>query len=153
MCGIVGLFAKNKAIEQQLGDLLSTMLIEMTDRGPDSAGVAIYRAPVADGCGKVVLQHPDEDYDWHGLAERASADWREANIEQRGNHAVLRFDGSIDGARKLAETVMRGALNPIMWVRFLHPEPFYEASHLYTRNGSVDDDKVVSVPQQCLGLV
>lgn len=42
MCGIVGLFAKDKAIEPQLGRLLSNMLEVMTDRGPDSAGFAIY---------------------------------------------------------------------------------------------------------------
>ena len=42
MCGIVGLFIKNDAMRPQLGDLLSDMLITMTDRGPDSAGIAIY---------------------------------------------------------------------------------------------------------------
>ena len=42
MCGIVGLFLKNEAMRPQLGDLLSDMLITMTDRGPDSAGIAIY---------------------------------------------------------------------------------------------------------------
>jgi methylamine---glutamate N-methyltransferase subunit A len=42
MCGIVGLFAKDKAIEPQLGRFLSSMLEVMTDRGPDSAGFAIY---------------------------------------------------------------------------------------------------------------
>ena len=42
MCGIVGLFLKNEAMKPQLGELLSAMLITMTDRGPDSAGIAIY---------------------------------------------------------------------------------------------------------------
>ena len=42
MCGIVGLFAKQKTIESRLGTLLGDMLIAMSDRGPDSAGVAIY---------------------------------------------------------------------------------------------------------------
>jgi glutamate synthase domain-containing protein 1 len=37
MCGIVGLFLKDKALEPQLGQMLSDMLITMTDRGPDSA--------------------------------------------------------------------------------------------------------------------
>ncbi len=37
MCGIVGLFLKDKSLEPQLGQLLSDMLITMTDRGPDSA--------------------------------------------------------------------------------------------------------------------
>lgn len=44
MCGIVGLFLKDKSLEPQLGAMLSDMLITMTDRGPDSAGIAIYGA-------------------------------------------------------------------------------------------------------------
>ncbi len=42
MCGIVGLFLKKDELRPQLGDLLTDMLITMTDRGPDSAGIAIY---------------------------------------------------------------------------------------------------------------
>lgn len=42
MCGIVGLFLKDKALEPQLGSLLANMLEVMTDRGPDSAGFAVY---------------------------------------------------------------------------------------------------------------
>ena len=42
MCGIVGLFLKQESLRPRLGDLLTEMLITMTDRGPDSAGIAIY---------------------------------------------------------------------------------------------------------------
>ena len=42
MCGIVGLFLKRDALQPQLGQLLTEMLITMTDRGPDSAGIAVY---------------------------------------------------------------------------------------------------------------
>ena len=45
MCGIVGLFLKDKSLEPQLGSMLSEMLISLSDRGPDSAGIAIYGAP------------------------------------------------------------------------------------------------------------
>ena len=38
MCGIVGLFLKNPALQPELGRHLQTMLIGMTERGPDSAG-------------------------------------------------------------------------------------------------------------------
>jgi glutamate synthase domain-containing protein 1 len=44
VCGIVGLFLKSKALEPQLGAMLSQMLGVMTDRGPDSAGFAVYGA-------------------------------------------------------------------------------------------------------------
>ena len=42
MCGIVGLFLKDRTLEPQLGALLAGMLEVMTDRGPDSAGFAVY---------------------------------------------------------------------------------------------------------------
>jgi glutamate synthase domain-containing protein 1 len=42
MCGIAGLFAKTPAAERRLGDHLADMLLQLADRGPDSAGVAVY---------------------------------------------------------------------------------------------------------------
>ena len=42
MCGIVGLFLKDKALEPHLGGLVAGMLATMCDRGPDSAGFAVY---------------------------------------------------------------------------------------------------------------
>ena len=44
MCGIVGLFLKKPALESELGRLTMDMLKVMTDRGPDSAGFAVYGA-------------------------------------------------------------------------------------------------------------
>ena len=38
MCGIVGLFLKDRSLEPELGQMLTDMLVTMTDRGPDSAG-------------------------------------------------------------------------------------------------------------------
>lgn len=48
MCGIVGLFLKDRSLEPRLGELLAGMLEVMTDRGPDSAGFAVYGAGDAD---------------------------------------------------------------------------------------------------------
>jgi len=42
MCGIVGLHLREPALYPRLGALLATMLSELVDRGPDSAGMAIY---------------------------------------------------------------------------------------------------------------
>jgi glutamate synthase domain-containing protein 1 len=42
MCGIVGLFLKNPALQPRLGALTSGMMEVMSDRGPDSAGFAVY---------------------------------------------------------------------------------------------------------------
>ncbi len=74
MCGIVGLYLKNKALESQLGALFEPMLIAMTDRGPDSAGFAIYGDEVADNSIKLTLRHADENYDWAALAEKAQTE-------------------------------------------------------------------------------
>ncbi len=48
MCGIVGLFLKEHDLRPQLGSLLGQMLQVMTDRGPDSAGFAVYGEGAAD---------------------------------------------------------------------------------------------------------
>ena len=42
MCGIVGLYFKKKKFHKNLGKYLSGMLDNMSSRGPDSAGFAIY---------------------------------------------------------------------------------------------------------------
>ncbi|MDE1167571.1 MAG: glutamine amidotransferase family protein [Pseudomonas sp.] len=67
MCGIVGLYLKNPQLESQLGKLFEPMLEAMTDRGPDSAGFAIYGDEVADGWVKLTLQSTTEGFDWQTL--------------------------------------------------------------------------------------
>ena len=42
MCGIIGLFLKDDKLNCNLGSMLSSMLNTMSDRGPDSSGLAIY---------------------------------------------------------------------------------------------------------------
>ena len=64
MCGIVGLFAKSPEIEARLGEHLAAMLVQMSDRGPDSAGVAVYRDPAPAGWSKLTLYAADPG---HGL--------------------------------------------------------------------------------------
>ena len=58
MCGIVGLYLKDEALKPQLGRLLSDMLVTMSDRGPDSAGIAIY-SDARDGRAKITVQSDD----------------------------------------------------------------------------------------------
>ncbi|WOE33072.1 MULTISPECIES: glutamine amidotransferase family protein [unclassified Acinetobacter] len=67
MCGIVGLYLKNPALESQLGQLFEPMLQSMTGRGPDSAGFAIYGDEVADGWVKLTLQSVQDHFDWSAL--------------------------------------------------------------------------------------
>ncbi|MCV0428942.1 MAG: glutamine amidotransferase family protein [Roseibium sp.] len=70
MCGIVGLFLKKDALHPHLGDMLTDMLITMTDRGPDSAGIAIY-GEAGDGL-KITLQSDTPEVDFAGLKEDLS---------------------------------------------------------------------------------
>src|SRR5437870_3949783 len=59
MCGIVGLYCKSPELEPLVGSYLSAMLVQMGDRGPDSAGVAVYRNPAPDGFCKLTLYSSD----------------------------------------------------------------------------------------------
>ena len=74
MCGIVGLYAKSAATSAQLGRHAGRMLIEMGDRGPDSAGLAVYRDPLAAGSTKLSLHARDGAVDWEALATRLGAE-------------------------------------------------------------------------------
>lgn len=65
MCGIVGLFLKDEALEPSLGAMLADMLGVMTDRGPDSAGFAVYTKPT---CSQVKLTVSGQDIDGLGVA-------------------------------------------------------------------------------------
>lgn len=94
MCGIVGLYLKNEALYPELGALFKPMLVEMTSRGPDSAGVAIYRNPVGEGQIKFSLAHASSDYDWATLADALSTALScNTDITRKDTHAILVTDG------------------------------------------------------------
>lgn len=100
MCGIVGLFLKNPALRGELGVHFATMLEAMSERGPDSAGMAIYHNRVPDSRCKLTLYHPDSTYDWSELAADVAAALEvAADIEIRADHAVLAVDGDETMAR------------------------------------------------------
>jgi methylamine---glutamate N-methyltransferase subunit A len=109
MCGIVGLFAKSLETEERLGEHLAAMLTQMSDRGPDSAGVAVYRDPAPTGSSKLTLFSADPLYDWQALCVelgRAFGGSPEASV--RSTHAVL--------------VVESEPLEAEAWVRRSHPE-------------------------------
>src|SRR5687768_12683705 len=68
MCGIVGLFAKSNEVEARLGADLAAMLVQLSDRGPDSAGVAFYRDEAPSGSTKLTLYSADASEDWDAVA-------------------------------------------------------------------------------------
>jgi glutamate synthase domain-containing protein 1 len=90
MCGIVGLFAKSPGIEQQLGEHLAAMLVQMSSRGPDSAGVAVYRDPAPSGSSKLTLYSADPREQWDAVRDRlrdAFGACEEPSV--RASHAVF----------------------------------------------------------------
>jgi glutamate synthase domain-containing protein 1 len=100
MCGIVGLFLKDPKLEPQLGAMLTDMLITMTDRGPDSAGIAIYGG-AKDGLGKLTIQsaHPEKDFkDLDGDLHDAIG--QPVTMKIKSTHAVLEVPlAQLDAAR------------------------------------------------------
>jgi glutamate synthase domain-containing protein 1 len=63
MCGIVGLHLRDTGLHPQLGTLLEAMLGQIVERGPDSAGVAVYgdrrRCPEGHAAVSVIGALPD----------------------------------------------------------------------------------------------
>lgn len=100
MCGIVGLFLKDPKLEPQLGAMLTDMLITMTDRGPDSAGIAIYGRPEK-GKAKLTVQSPAPEADFANLTEdlgRAIA--AKVTGQVKDTHMVLELpEDRLDAAR------------------------------------------------------
>jgi glutamate synthase domain-containing protein 1 len=87
MCGIVGLFLKDSALEPQLGQLTARMLEVMSDRGPDSAGFAVYGDP-APGV-KLTVRGPEGTDLREAAARLSEMAGCEVPVSLRGDHAVL----------------------------------------------------------------
>ena len=83
MCGIVGLFLKHPGLEPELGSHLAAMLATMRDRGPDSAGFAVFGRD--DGTVKLTVR---------GSGLPALAAWLELDADLRDTHAVLHVPAS-----------------------------------------------------------
>ena len=104
MCGIVGLFSKSPEVSERLGADLSAMLRQLSDRGPDSAGVAFYRNPAPPGWTKVSLFSADPRQDWAGVRDALGV----ADPEVHGSHAVFVIEAD--------------AADAVEWLRERYPE-------------------------------
>src|SRR5271154_1394682 len=87
MCGIVGLYLKDRALEPELGVLLAGMLGTLCDRGPDSAGFAVYGAP-APGAIKLTVRGP-RGCDYADIVRRLEAGAPPLPYVVRDTHLVL----------------------------------------------------------------
>ena len=90
MCGIAGLYTKTDTLRSQLGFHLAAMLGQLSDRGPDSAGVAFYRDPAPDGWCKISVYSPAAEPDWADLADALAVRFGDASLSAtRATHAVF----------------------------------------------------------------
>jgi glutamate synthase domain-containing protein 1 len=89
MCGIAGLFSKSLDVSGHLGGHLAAMLLQLSDRGPDSAGIAVYRDPAPSGSSKVSLFSPDPAQDWGAVRDALAAELGAGEPEVIASHAVI----------------------------------------------------------------
>jgi methylamine---glutamate N-methyltransferase subunit A len=129
MCGIVGLLIKDPEKRHHLGEWMVPMLVGMTERGPESAGMAVFGSPVSLKNRKLSLYSEDPDFDWTKFkADASGALGDDIALEVRTNHAVL-------GTSKDAEVTKR-------WVHKAYP-----SLHLLSIGRSMDLYKDIGLPQ------
>jgi len=143
MCGIVGLFYKSPELEPRLGGHLAAMLEQMSDRGPDSSGVAVYRDPAPSGSSKLTLYSFDPEMSWDALCSDLAATFggaHEAGV--RANHAVIVVEAEageveewIRGRRPDLRVMSAGRAIEI-YKEVGRPEKFIEQFHLGDIEGS-----------------
>jgi len=94
MCGIVGLHLKEAALHRRLGELLTPMLLAMSERGPDSAGIAIYGDRALDGSLKWSLRASAGEIPWDDVGARLGREL-DTIVQMRrvADAAVVTLDG------------------------------------------------------------
>tara|TARA_R110001606_G_scaffold348746_1_gene498430 strand:- start:67095 stop:67991 length:897 start_codon:yes stop_codon:yes gene_type:complete len=97
MCGIVGLLIKNEMLRPQIGKMMLPMLIGMTERGPDSAGLAIFGSAAQENERKISLYTFDPEFLWKKLSDdfldHLGSD---VHLRQVANHAVMTTNLGVD---------------------------------------------------------
>ena len=70
--------------------MLGAMLVQMSERGPDSAGVAVYRNGHPPANTKLTLHAAEDGYDWDRVRSQLAAEFKaDFETEVRASHAVL----------------------------------------------------------------
>ncbi|HZR01751.1 MAG TPA: class II glutamine amidotransferase [Burkholderiales bacterium] len=91
MCGIVGLLVKTPALRDRLGELMLPMLIGMSERGPESAGLAVFTEPLSGTARKYsIYSGARASSGWDEFEQSARHDLGDAvRLDINANHAVL----------------------------------------------------------------
>tara|TARA_A100001015_G_scaffold265350_1_gene313641 strand:+ start:59 stop:943 length:885 start_codon:yes stop_codon:yes gene_type:complete len=87
MCGIVGIYLKTKKFEKSLGKFLSEMLNNMSSRGPDSAGFAIYNDEKNN---KYKYSLCLNNQDFNGFKKQIKKKIKDAKVVKISDHVILK---------------------------------------------------------------
>ncbi len=106
MCGIVGLFIKDPSLRSSLGTLLTEMLVTMSERGPDSSGVAIYNNG-NDKFKKITLRSNSPESGFEDLVNRINQKLdTTVKLNLNDTHAVLMVpSGDMHNVLNLLKTI------------------------------------------------
>lgn len=134
MCGIVGLLVKKPELRERLGELMVPMLIGMTERGPDSAGLAVFTDSLSGDSRKISvysgLTDDGADFNWqslgHGIKTHLGV---EAAVSAKSNHAVITVKGDVEPVKH--------------WIKELHPK-----LHLLSIGRSIELYKDIGTPAE-----
>ena len=100
MCGIVGIYLKNKNLEKSLGKFLSGMLKNMSSRGPDSAGFAIYKEEKKF---KYKYSICLNDINFMSFKKQLSKLLKNVKIDQTSDHAIIKTNEKPDKVLKILQ--------------------------------------------------
>jgi glutamate synthase domain-containing protein 1 len=108
MCGIVGLLLKDATLRPRLGELMVPMLIGMTERGPDSSGMAVFADAVAADRRKLSLYCAQPGFEWRTLEGAWVGEIGAAQFEINANHCIVTTTSDTAAARE--------------WIAINHPQ-------------------------------
>ena len=100
MCGIVGIYLKNKNLEKSLGKFLSGMLKNMSSRGPDSAGFAIYKEEKKF---KYKYSICLNDINFLSFKKQLSKLLKNVKVDQTSDHAIIKTNEKPDKVLKILQ--------------------------------------------------
>jgi glutamate synthase domain-containing protein 1 len=110
MCGIVGLLLKKPAWDTRLGELLVPMMEGMTERGPDSAGLAVYASEPSAPL-KYSLFQLHGEADWGAFLRGLMAALPgEHGLHESGRHAVLSTRADVAAVKKYIGSAAPGVV-------------------------------------------
>ena len=107
MCGIVGLLLKDATLRPRLGELMVPMLIGMTERGPDSSGMAVFADAVAADRRKLSLYCAQPGFEWRAFEGAWVGEIGAAQFEVNANHCIVTTTSDMATARE--------------WIAIKHP--------------------------------